>query len=234
MSISSAQSGQVWSPSSLMVVLMDEKTPGPEQIRLVLHTIIKLSYQKPQIFDRTRNTSEIEVSLNIAQFLINQSSNLNISTDTRNTSGVGRGVKNPILALNFSTSTILPISPSWTRTRSATLFEIRSSIQQRKREFGTEERKDCMPALILHVVIHLPIWFRLQSRPAARQREGRSPGESAAGRGRWGKKGGVEASQNGLPREGRCGARTETNTPLNLKSKYWCRIKPVFSISPNY
>ena len=82
MSISSAQSGQVWSPLSLMVVLMNEKTPGPEQIRLVLHTIIKLSYQKPQIFDRTRNTSEIEVSLNTAQFLTNQSSNLNLSTNT--------------------------------------------------------------------------------------------------------------------------------------------------------
>ena len=82
MSISSAQSGQVWSPSSLIVVLMDEKTPRPEQIRLVLHTIIKLLYQKPQIFDHTRNTSEIEVSLNTAQFLTNQSSNLNLSTNT--------------------------------------------------------------------------------------------------------------------------------------------------------
>ena len=28
MSISSAQSGQVWSPSSLMVVLIDEKSEG--------------------------------------------------------------------------------------------------------------------------------------------------------------------------------------------------------------
>ena len=200
MSISSAQSGQVWSPSSLIVVLMDEKTPGPEQIRLVLHTIIKLSYQKPQIFDRTRNTSEIEVSLNIAQFLINQSSNLNISTDTRNTSGVGRGVKNPILALNFSPSTILPISPSWTLPPYS-----RSALQSNSENENLAQKRERITCLLC-------MWWSIyQSDSDSNRGRQRGSGREVAGGERRGQgaamrkegfAGGGGQSKRPLPREG--------------------------------
>ena len=57
MSISSAQSGQVWSPSLLMVVLIDEKSEG-RTVRIPLkkkkpqtdcNQIVKLLYQQLEI-----------------------------------------------------------------------------------------------------------------------------------------------------------------------------------------